>query len=152
RRALRDRRPGRRGPRVRGRDPRPPGRRRGADEGVAPGASAPSRALRRPALVEPDVRGPGGPGRAPLMIDTAPPVADARTDDRRTLWTPTPPTWPVVVAAVAAGLVIVGVSYRLAAEGRSAQLYYAVFWVGMLAMLVPTALRVVAAGAARRDR
>lgn len=72
--------------------------------------------------------------------------------DDRLLRTPRSPNRLVVLSAVAIGIVTIGISFRLAAEGMTAWLYYTVFWVGMLAALVPIALKSVAQGVSRRDR
>ena len=63
-----------------------------------------------------------------------------------------PLRWPVVVLLAAAGVLVVGLSYRLSATGASAQLYYPVFWIGMLLATLPTTVEVVRAPTQRRDR
>ena len=47
--------------------------------------------------------------------------------------------WPVLVAAAALGIVIVGWSYRLSAQGASSAVYYLVFWAGLLLGALPAA-------------
>jgi hypothetical protein len=51
---------------------------------------------------------------------------------------------PVVVLAAALGTVIVGLSYRLSAQGYPANTYYLVFWVGMVTAMVPAAVKLTA--------
>ncbi len=85
------------------------------------------------------------------MTDTAvvrPPVLV----DESTLATPPPTSRVLLLGLTSAGLLLIALSFRLAAEGLPAQLYYVVFWIGMFATLVPIALRAVAADANRRDR
>lgn len=72
--------------------------------------------------------------------------------DETSLSTPRAPSRVLLLALTSAGLLLVALSYRFASEGLPAQLYYLVFWFGMLTTLVPIALRVVAANASRRDR
>lgn len=60
--------------------------------------------------------------------------------------------WPVVIAGVVLGILVVGFSYRLAALGHSAQLYYAVFWVGVLAAMLPLVMLTTSGQASRFDR
>jgi hypothetical protein len=50
--------------------------------------------------------------------------------------------WPAVIAAAAAGILLVGLSYRLSAAGDSPSLYYGVFWAGVLLALVPVTVRI----------
>lgn len=57
-----------------------------------------------------------------------------------------------VVLAAAAGLPVVGLSYRLSAQGTSPQLYYVVFWAGLLLATLPATVLVITAGTRRRDR
>ncbi|WNV85108.1 hypothetical protein [Umezawaea sp. Da 62-37] len=51
-------------------------------------------------------------------------------------------SWPCVVAAATAGILVVGVSYRLSGSGSPAALYYPVFWAGMLIGAVPVTGRI----------
>ncbi|MEC3982637.1 hypothetical protein, partial [Amycolatopsis sp. H20-H5] len=51
-------------------------------------------------------------------------------------------SWPCVVAAVAVGILVVGLSYRLSGSGSPAALYYIVFWAGMLLGVVPVTARI----------
>lgn len=60
--------------------------------------------------------------------------------------------WPATIAAVAIGTVIVGYSYRLSAQAYSAQLYYIVFWLGMLTAILPVVARVAAPSGTRTGR
>jgi hypothetical protein len=60
--------------------------------------------------------------------------------------------WPVIVTASAAGTLLVGLSYRLASQGHPADLYYVVFWVGMLTALIPLAVRMIGAPTSREAR
>jgi hypothetical protein len=53
------------------------------------------------------------------------------------------PAWIVLVAAVATGTLVVGLSYRTAAEGAAPNVYYGLFWVGMVLAMVPIAIRTV---------
>ncbi|GAA1893481.1 hypothetical protein [Lapillicoccus jejuensis] len=57
-----------------------------------------------------------------------------------------------VVLAAAAGIPVVGLAYRLSGSGACAQLYYAVFWAGLLLAALPVTVLVVRAGTHRRDR
>ena len=59
-------------------------------------------------------------------------------------------SWPVLVGAAAVGIVVVGLSYRLSAHGAAPSAYYAVFWLGMLTAVLPTAARILAPGAGSR--
>lgn len=68
------------------------------------------------------------------------PIASALTrQPRRILFLLS--TWPAIVAASGAGTLLIGLSYRLSSQGQSADLYYAVFWVGMLMAFVPIVCR-----------
>lgn len=60
--------------------------------------------------------------------------------------------WPVLVGAAAAGTVVVGLSYRLSAQGASSGAYYLVFWAGLLLAALPAAGAMIArsSGPARR--
>jgi len=60
--------------------------------------------------------------------------------------------WPLLIAAAAAGTIVVGFSYRLSAEAQAPDLYYVVFWVGMLVAILPVTARVVASDTAPADR
>lgn len=60
--------------------------------------------------------------------------------------------WSVVVLLAAAGVLVVGLSYRMSGVGASPQLYYVVFWVGMLLATLPSMVKVVRPGTQRRDR
>lgn len=88
-----------------------------------------------------------------MMTVTAPNSVDREAlVDETALVTPRAPGSGMLLVAVAFGLVTIGLSYRMSAEGLSAQWYYPVFWVGMLAALGPLAARAVAVGQRRRDR
>lgn len=63
-----------------------------------------------------------------------------------------PQPWPLVVAVVALGLLLVGLSFRMAALGASAQIYYVVFWLGMAPAAFLVAERACAPAVARVDR
>jgi hypothetical protein len=52
--------------------------------------------------------------------------------------------WPGILLCVAAGVVVVGDSYRQAATGKPAETYYALFWLGMLLAVVPVACLILA--------
>ncbi len=77
-----------------------------------------------------------GPAADPAP-DPAPPVRPARREGGRLL------RWSVVVLLAAAGVLVVGLSYRLSGTGSSPQLYYAVFWLGMLLATLPSMVKVV---------
>jgi hypothetical protein len=91
------------------------------------------------------------------------PIAKVHDEDEPT--TPAAPTvrpwnrlahwlfgWPAVVVGAAAGTVVVGLSYRLSSLGYSAELYYLVFWAGMLLACAPAAGRLVASSTSRGSR
>lgn len=61
-------------------------------------------------------------------------------------------SWPVLAVTAALGCLVIGLSYRISGTGGSAQLYYAVFWLGMLIALLPTMLKLVRVPTSRRDR
>jgi hypothetical protein len=61
-------------------------------------------------------------------------------------------TWPLVVGAAAAGTVVVGYSYRLSAQAYPANLYYLVFWAGMLVAALPVSAKLAAPATARSAR
>ena len=77
-----------------------------------------------------------------------PPASQAPTTDTERWWV----RWPTTVALVAAGIVVVGLSYRLSAQGRSPQLYYLVFWAGMLTAMLPVAHRAIRLSSTRTTR
>ncbi len=85
-------------------------------------------------------------------MSTTKPAQSARLIDPMVLRTPAAPRRRTVLALLAIGIVTIGISFRLAAEGMPAVLYYTVFWVGMLSALLPVAFQAVAATSARRDR
>lgn len=60
--------------------------------------------------------------------------------------------WPGVVAAASLGTVVVGLAYRLSSQGRPPDVYYLVFWAGMLLGLFPVAARMTAARTPRGGR
>lgn len=60
--------------------------------------------------------------------------------------------WPTTVIAAAAGILVIGYSYRLSAVGTPASTYYVVFWLGMLTATLPTAVKMVAERTGRTDR
>ena len=60
--------------------------------------------------------------------------------------------WPVVVAAAAVGITAIGYSYRLSGLGASAHTYYAVFWLGMFAAVLPAAAKLLMRSTSRIDR
>ncbi|WP_156753621.1 hypothetical protein [Actinokineospora pegani] len=51
-------------------------------------------------------------------------------------------SWPFIVATSALGILVVGLSYRLAEEGGNANIRYGVFWAGMLLAAIPVTARV----------
>ena len=52
--------------------------------------------------------------------------------------------WPVLVASAVLGIVIIGWSYRLSAQGASSAVYYLVFWAGLLRGALPAAGAMIA--------
>jgi hypothetical protein len=60
--------------------------------------------------------------------------------------------WPVIVAAGAAGTLLVGLSFRLSSQGHPADLYYVVFWAGMLTALMPLTGRLIGSRTQRGTR
>lgn len=52
--------------------------------------------------------------------------------------------WTTLVSAAAAGTVVIGLSYRLSGTGAPSDLYYIVFWVGMLVAALPAAGAMIA--------
>jgi hypothetical protein len=60
--------------------------------------------------------------------------------------------WTATYLALACGVLLVGVSYRLAAEGRDPNLYYAAFWIGMVTLVAPLSVWAASAGSRRIDR
>lgn len=79
--------------------------------------------------------------------DTAPP----RTP-KTIIWSQRTQSWPVLVGAAALGIVGVGLSYRLSAQGAVPGLYYAVFWLGMLVAALPVMARIMAPSTAAAHR
>ncbi|MET3806428.1 hypothetical protein ABIB25_003443 [Nakamurella sp. UYEF19] len=61
-------------------------------------------------------------------------------------------TWPAMVSVSALGILLVGLSFRLSALGASADLYYVVFWAGMLGAVLPIGTRLAQRGTRRLDR
>ncbi|WP_139279901.1 hypothetical protein [Rhodococcoides yunnanense] len=51
--------------------------------------------------------------------------------------------WAPICVSIAAGIVIVGLSYRISAHSGSPSAYYGVFWAGMSAAVVPVAIVLV---------
>jgi len=68
---------------------------------------------------------------------------ETSADSQRTTLVRFLTTWPVVVAGVAVGILVVGLSYRLSSAGSAPNLYYATFWVGILLGALPVVVRVV---------
>jgi hypothetical protein len=60
--------------------------------------------------------------------------------------------WPGIVATSAGGTLLIGLSYRLSLRGHPADLYYVVFWAGMLTALIPLAGRMIGAHTGRGAR
>jgi hypothetical protein len=60
--------------------------------------------------------------------------------------------WPSVAAGSALGTVVIGLSYRFSTLGYPADLYYVVFWAGMLLACAPAAARLIADSTPRRTR
>lgn len=71
---------------------------------------------------------------------TAPADAAAATGSPAPVWA----RWPVLVASAALGIVIIGWSYRLSAQGASSAVYYLVFWAGLLLGALPAAGAMIA--------
>jgi hypothetical protein len=51
--------------------------------------------------------------------------------------------WTLLVGAVAVGTLVVGLSYRAAAQGAAPNVYYGLFWVGTVTAMLPVAVRTV---------
>ncbi|BBZ28534.1 hypothetical protein MMAD_28290 [Mycolicibacterium madagascariense] len=51
---------------------------------------------------------------------------------------------PMLVASAAVGSLVIGLSYRFSSQGRPAELYYLVFWAGLLTALLPVVARLTA--------
>lgn len=51
--------------------------------------------------------------------------------------------WPALVLCACVGTVVVGCSYRLSYDAAPANLYYTVFWVGLLTAVVPVTIRII---------
>jgi hypothetical protein len=60
--------------------------------------------------------------------------------------------WPFAAVGAALGTVVIGLSYRFSTLGYSADLYYLVFWAGMLLACVPAAVRLLAESSSRGSR
>lgn len=60
--------------------------------------------------------------------------------------------WPLLVAAAAVGVVLVGWSYRMSAAGAPAGGYYLTFWAGMLLAILPVSAKVAAPLTPRAQR
>jgi len=61
-------------------------------------------------------------------------------------------SWATTILAAAAGVLLVGLSYRLSVEGRPADLYYATFWAGMLPAVLLVGRRIAAREGTRAGR
>ncbi len=96
------------------------------------------------------------PPLAPVCV----PMVDGSRARHRKLMTPgihgvvvdRPAGWPVVVSAAAAGILMIGYSYRLSGLGAAASTYYAVFWLGMFAAVLPVAAKLFMHSTSRADR
>lgn len=53
--------------------------------------------------------------------------------------------WVLDIVAAALGILVVGYSFRLSSRAAGAELYYVVFWAGMILALAPTVRRLVVA-------
>lgn len=62
------------------------------------------------------------------------------------------PKWTMVIGAACVGILIIGYSYRLSAQGFPPNLYYVVFWIGLLSALLPVSAKLVGTGTARAER
>ncbi len=60
--------------------------------------------------------------------------------------------WWTVVPAAVAGVLLVGLSYRISGAGGPAELYYLTFWAGMLLALLPVAIMLTRPGTDRGRR
>lgn len=60
--------------------------------------------------------------------------------------------WAQIVGLAAAGIIVIGFSYRLSANAAAPTLYYSVFWIGLLGALVPICREIGAADTARWPR
>lgn len=76
-----------------------------------------------------------------VTVRPAPPAAAGSARAPRVPWWA---RWPVMVGAAAVGVVIVGLSYRLSAQGASSAVYYLVFWAGLLLGALPAAGTMIA--------
>lgn len=61
-------------------------------------------------------------------------------------------SWPALVGAAAVGILGIGLSYRLSAQGAAPGLYYIVFWLGMLVAALPVMARIMASSTAAAQR
>lgn len=61
-------------------------------------------------------------------------------------------SWPTVVPAAVAGILLVGWSYRISGGGSPAELYYLTFWAGMLLAVLPVAVLLTRAESGRGRR
>jgi hypothetical protein len=82
-------------------------------------------------------------GPAAIENSADPPTASTvdRWSARIILWFT---GWPGVVAAASAGTIVIGLAYRLSSRGHPADVYYVVFWAGMLLAVIPVAARMTA--------
>jgi hypothetical protein len=67
---------------------------------------------------------------------------DFLVDQAPARWLKRVTAWPFVIGAAAAGILVVGLSYRFSAAGYAANLYYATFWVGILLGALPVTARI----------
>lgn len=81
--------------------------------------------------------------REPVRSSSSRPVRGGRTRQV---------PWPVILASSAVGILIVGLSFRMSAAGLPAGAYYATFWAGVLAAVVPLGARLMSVTTTRRDR
>ena len=142
------------------------GRRRTAT-GAAEHRRPPLRTLRRPALVVAAGARRRIDDRAEPMtasIIDRPIAVDRDESERAEIATPTVVVrllgrmwqwvlgWPFAAVGAALGTVVIGLSYRFSTLGYSADLYYLVFWAGMLLACVPAAVRLLAESSSRGSR
>lgn len=98
-------------------------------------------------------RGGGGTIRGSRRVESLDhPVAGISAPTGQFRAKPLKVTWPAVVVSAAAGVLIVGLAYRMSAAAVEPNLYYATFWVGMLTAVLPLAARLTLSGTSRADR
>jgi hypothetical protein len=89
---------------------------------------------------------------ATITPTTTPAAAAPRTPKKTIAWRRGLLSWPALVGAAALGIIGVGLSYRLSAEGAAPGLYYVVFWLGMLVAALPVTAAIVAPGTTQARR